>query len=40
MILKFGMQHRALEITKVYINDDWVDLDLFYSMVKFGRLYV
>ena len=31
MIMKLGMKHYELKLYTVYINDDRVDLDLFYS---------
>ena len=34
MIMKLGMKHYELKPYKVYINDDQVDLDLFYSNFK------
>ena len=40
MILNLGMQHRGFKLYKVYINGGPVDLDLFYSKVKFGRICV
>ena len=37
--LKNGMQHWGLKLYKAGINDDlFVDLDLFYGMVKIGHL--
>ena len=39
MILKHGMEHLRLMVFKVIINDNpGVDLDIFYSKVKFGGL--
>ena len=40
MILKLGMQHRGLEMYKVYINGDpgFNNLDPFFGKVKFGNL--
>ena len=39
MIFKLGLQHRGLEVYKVYINDyPGDDLDIVYGKVKFGRL--
>ena len=35
MILKLGEKHQAMELYKVYITLD--DLDLFYGKVNIGR---
>ena len=34
MIMKLGMKHYELKLYTVYINDDQVDLDLFYNNFK------